>query len=160
CAIQMSSCFSRCLRVPIDMRDILRTMPVDTSVLSAHESRLAPRAVRNFYITKDWIVSVAARRIYLTAAGLSLAFLLLLIALQFVGEVPVPWVPIVRALVFAGVVGTATTMVAMEYFLFGFDKSSAFKKAFWFCIMLFPVLGAALYCFIVYSRSDAFTSAG
>src|SRR6266496_2398303 len=41
----MSSCFSRCFRVPIAMRDILRTMPVDTSALSAHESRLTPQAV-------------------------------------------------------------------------------------------------------------------
>jgi hypothetical protein len=60
----------------------------------------------------------------------------------------------VKLLLFAGVVGAATTMVAMEYFLFGFDRSSALKKAFWFCVMLFPPLGPALYCFAVYSRSS------
>jgi len=44
-------------------------------------------------------------------------------------------------------------MIAMEYFLFGFDDSSALKKMFWFCVMLLPPLGPALYCFLVYSRS-------
>ena len=47
-------------------------------------------------------------------------------------------------------------MVAMEYFLFGFDQSSGLKKGFWFCVMLFPPLGPAIYCFIVYSRSNGF----
>jgi hypothetical protein len=42
----------------------------------------------------------------------------------------------------------------MEYFLFGFDKSSGMKKVFWFGVMLFPPLGPALYCFLVYSRSE------
>jgi len=51
-------------------------------------------------------------------------------------------------------------MVAMEYFLFGFDESSAIKKMFWFCVMLFPPLGAPLYCFIVYSRSAVVSSGG
>ena len=55
---------------------------------------------------------------------------------------------------FAGVLGAALTMVAMEYFLFGFDNSSAMKKAFWFCVMLLPPLGPSLHCFMVYSRSD------
>lgn len=62
--------------------------------------------------------------------------------------------PIVRLFLLAGVLGTAITIVAMEYFLFGFDNSSALKKVFWFGVMLFPLLGPALYCFIVYSRSD------
>jgi len=62
-------------------------------------------------------------------------------------------------LVLAGVVGAATTMVAMEYFLFGFDQSPAWKKLFWFCVMLFPPLGPPLYCLIVYSHSTALTSA-
>jgi len=32
----------------------------------------------------------------------------------------------------------------MEYFLFGFDKSLAIKKVFWFAVMMFPPLGPAL----------------
>ena len=38
-------------------------------------------------------------------------------------------------------------MDGMEYFLFSFDNSSDTKKVFWFCVMLFPLLGPALYCF-------------
>src|SRR5260370_23975960 len=60
----------------------------------------------------------------------------------------------VKLLLLAGVLGSATTMVEMEYFLFSFDDSSARKKVFWFCVILFPLLGPVLYCFIVYSHSD------
>jgi hypothetical protein len=86
--------------------------------------------LRHYYITRDWILSARARRIYLTAAVLSLALLVFLVALPFIGEIRAPFALIVRMFLFAGVVGTATTWVAMEYFLFGFDNSSIFKKAF------------------------------
>jgi hypothetical protein len=42
----------------------------------------------------------------------------------------------------------------MEYFLFGFDSAPAMEKGVWFCVMLFPPVGPASYCFLVYSRSD------
>jgi hypothetical protein len=71
-----------------------------------------------------------------------------------VGPIPEAFLPVVKLLLLAGVLGAATTMVAMEYFLFSFDDSSARKKAFWFCGILFPLPGPALYCFIVYSHSD------
>src|ERR1019366_1913799 len=45
CAIHNPSCFSRCLRVPIAIGAILRTISVDTSDVFAYESRLTPRAV-------------------------------------------------------------------------------------------------------------------
>jgi len=41
----------------------------------------------------------------------------------------------------------------MEYFLFRFDESHPLKQIVWFCVMLIPMLGPGLYCFIVYSRS-------
>jgi hypothetical protein len=75
-----------------------------------------------------------------------------LITLRIVGQIPSNAIPILRALLLSGVVGAALTMVAMEYFLFGFDNSSSLKKAIWFCILLLPPLGPALYCFVVYSR--------
>jgi hypothetical protein len=78
----------------------------------------------------------------------------MVMALRLMGEIPNGLLPILRLLLLAGVLGTATTMVAMEYFLFSFDSSSASKKVFSFCVMLFPPLGPALYCFIVYLRSD------
>ena len=80
---------------------------------------------------------------------------MMLAVLRIAGRVPEGALPTVKLLLFAGVIGTAVTMVAMEYFLFGFDRSSSIKKAFWFCVMLLlPLIGATLYCFLVYSRSD------
>jgi hypothetical protein len=110
--------------------------------------------LRNYYINKEWIVSATARNVYRAAARLSLAFLVMLIGLRFVGEIPAAILPMMKLFLLAGVFSTATTMVAMEYFLFGFDTSSSVKKAFWFLFMLFPLLGPPLYCFFVYSRSD------
>jgi hypothetical protein len=110
--------------------------------------------LRNYYINKEWIVSDTARRIYRIAASLSLALFFFLMAVHIIGGVPQALVPILKLPLLAGVLGAAVTMVAMEYFLFGFDNSSALKRVFWFCVMLFPPLGPSLYCFIVYSRSD------
>lgn len=80
----------------------------------------------------------------------------MLVALKVNGSIPAFIVPAVRPLVFLGVMSAATNLLAMEYFWFDFDKSPTLKKAFWFCIMVSPLLGAPLYCFMVYSRSDAF----
>jgi hypothetical protein len=41
----------------------------------------------------------------------------------------------------------------MEYFLFRFDESHPVKPILWFVVILFPLLGPALYCLVVYSRS-------
>jgi hypothetical protein len=108
---------------------------------------------RHYYINKEWIISAAARRIYRIAAGFSLLLLFIKIALQLPGTIPAALFPVTRWLLLLSILATAMTMVAMEYFLFGFDDSSEWKKVFWFCVMLFPPLGPALYCFLVYSRS-------
>jgi hypothetical protein len=81
------------------------------------------------------------------------------IALAFLGHIPTSILPMVKLFLLAGVFGTAITLVAMEYFLFGFDTSPSFKKAFWFVAMLFPLIGPPLYCFFVYSRSDVLKTA-
>jgi hypothetical protein len=109
--------------------------------------------LRYYYINRSWIVSGAARRIYRVAASLSLVLFLLLFEVKLKGTVPTLLLPVLKPILLAGVLGAATTMVAMEYFLLGFDNSSALKKVFWFCVMLLPPLGPALYCFLVYSRS-------
>jgi len=110
--------------------------------------------LRDYYINREFIVSTTARKIYCTAASASLGLFVLLLSLKIVGRVPQGFLPIVNILLLAGVIGTAVTLVAMEYFLFGFDTSPMVKKAFWFCVMLkIPLLGAPLYCFLVYSRS-------
>jgi len=108
--------------------------------------------LRYYYIDKEWMISLTAQRIYRVAGYLSFAFFGLLIWLRMT-HVPRSFLPFIRLVLLVGVVAVATTMVAMEYFLFGFDTSSAIKKVFWFCVMMFPPVGPALYCFVVYSRS-------
>jgi NADH:ubiquinone oxidoreductase subunit 6 (subunit J) len=115
--------------------------------------------LRNYYINKEWMLSVTASRVYRASAVLSGALFLLIIALPFVAQVRESFLPIMRLFVFVGALGAAITIVAMEYFLFGFDNSSALKRLFWFLVMLLPLLGPSLYCFIVYLRSDVVRAA-
>jgi hypothetical protein len=115
--------------------------------------------LRYYYIRKEWMLSGSAQLIYRLSAILSLVLFFLLIILNRSLDVDPRLLPMVRLLLFAGVLGTAITIVAMEYFLFGFDNSTPGKKAFWFCAMLLPPLGPALYCLIVYLRSDLLTKA-
>jgi len=110
--------------------------------------------LRNYYINKEWIVSHTARRVYRVAASLSLALFFFLAVVRFKGGIPDTLIPVLKLPLFASVLGAAITTVAMEYFLFGFDNSSAMRKLFWFCVMLLPLLGPSLYCFMVYLRSN------
>jgi hypothetical protein len=63
-----------------------------------------------------------------SAASFSLALFFTLVAVRVAGPTLAPFRPMVRLLVQAGILGTAITEVAMQYFLFGFDQSSAWKK--------------------------------
>ena len=110
------------------------------------------------YINKEWIVSPTARRVYRASAGLSVALFVGWWAILFVGGIPETIAPIVRLLLLAGVIGAGITFVGMEFFLFRFDDQHPLKQIVWFLVMLFPLLGAALYCFIVYSRSGVLNS--
>lgn len=105
------------------------------------------------YINRKWIVSPTARRVYRLSATLSVALFFGLWAVAFEGGISETIAPVARLLVFAGALGTAITFVGMEYFLFRFDDSHPLKQVLWFCVMLVPLLGPALYCFMVYSRS-------
>jgi hypothetical protein len=111
--------------------------------------------LRYDYINKEWIVSRAARRVYRTAAVISLALYPIVVGL-IVNEIPRILVPALRPLLLASVVGAGITLVGMEFFLFRFDDSHALKQILWFGAMLFIPLGPALYCFLVYSHSKAF----
>jgi hypothetical protein len=106
------------------------------------------------FISKGMLVSPTARRVYRIAAVLSLTMYVTLPAILINGPSP-----ILRQILFVGVVGMAVTMVGMEVFLFRFDDSPAWKQMFWFCAMLFVPLGPALYCFVVYSGSRAVKAA-
>jgi hypothetical protein len=109
------------------------------------------------YINKEWIVSPTASRVYRASAALSVALFFGWWAL-FVGGIPSTIAPVVRLLLLAGVLGAGITFVGMEFFLFRFDDSHPLKQIVWFLVMLFPLLGAALYCFIVSSRSNVLKS--
>lgn len=109
------------------------------------------------FINKEWIVSATARTVYRTAAVLSI-MLFVLWCYTLSEGVPQQYSPFFRALVFAGVLGAGTIFVGMEYFLFRFDQSHPLKQMAWFCVMLFPLLGPAIYCFIVYSNSSVVKS--
>jgi hypothetical protein len=111
------------------------------------------------YINKEWIVSPVARRVYLASASLSVALFFSWWAILLAGGIPAPIAPVVRLLLFAGVVGAGISIVGMEFFLFRFDNSHPLKQIVWFFVLLFPLLGSALYCFVVYSRSDVLKQA-
>jgi hypothetical protein len=110
------------------------------------------------YINKEWIVSSTARRVYRISASLSVALFFGWWAILVVGGIADTIAPVVRLLLLAGVLGAGITIVGMQFFLFRFDTSHPLKQVVWFLVMLFPLLGAALYCFIVYSRSDVLKS--
>jgi hypothetical protein len=110
------------------------------------------------FINKEWIVSPTAGRVYRASAALSVALFFGGWAIWSVGGIPSTIAALVRLFVLAGVLGAGITFVGMEFFLFRFDDSHPLKQIVWFVVMLFPLLGPALYCFIVYSRSNALRS--
>ena len=105
------------------------------------------------YINKEWIVSATAKRVYRVSACLSIALFCLWCYAIF-ENVPAALAPVARLILFAGVLGAGITWVGMEYFLFRFDESHPMKQIAWFCVMLFPMLGPAVYYFVVYARSN------
>jgi hypothetical protein len=108
--------------------------------------------LRYDYINKEWIVSATAYRVYRLSAYLSI-MLFFVWSYIIVEGVPPAYALFANLLILAGVVGAGTVFVGMEYFLFRFDESHPLKQILWFVVMLFPLLGPALYCLVVYSRS-------
>lgn len=107
------------------------------------------------YLKKEWIISPTARRVYRASATLSVALFFSWWVILVVGRIPETLAPVVRLLLLAGAIGAGITLVGMEFFLFRFDESHPLQQVVWFLVMLLPLLGAPLYCFVVYSRSDA-----
>ncbi len=112
-------------------------------------------------ITKSWILSALASRVYFACALLAMALFGILIAtsiavavsgVRSLADVP-STLSLVKALILPGVCGTALLSTAMWYFWFTFDRSSWKSKAFWFLplYLLLPI-GPALYYFFVYRR--------
>jgi hypothetical protein len=116
-------------------------------------------SLNHYYINRSWLISPTARRVYRIAAGCSLLVVLVPIIYALEGEAlfrNALTLDLVRLALLLGVFGTATTLVAMEYYYFTLDDCGAWTKTFWFLVVSFAPIGTALYCFRVYSRSKYF----
>jgi hypothetical protein len=110
-------------------------------------------------ISRAWMHSRAARRVYTVCAVLALALggtLMGTHAAQAVigaETLPSPTAAVLKVVLIPEVIGTALLWVAMFYFWFGFDRSHWLARALWFCVISFLApLGLALYCFFVYRK--------
>jgi hypothetical protein len=115
-------------------------------------------------ISKSWITSRLAQRIYLICALANLSLLgsiiAILSALMAAGLTPWSKTPsetvlAIKVLLWPGIMGAAVIWVAMWYFWFTFDTSGWIKKAMWCCFfLLLAPFAHSLYYFFVYRRSS------
>jgi hypothetical protein len=110
-------------------------------------------------ITRSWLVSRTARRIYVACAVLSLALAATIIAVHSamsaagVTALTPTAAAVVRLLLLPEIAGAALLWVAMWYFWFSVDRGHFLKKASWFvALFFFAPLGPALYYFFVFRR--------
>ena len=113
-------------------------------------------------ITRSWMVSRRAQRIYLVCALAQLSLLAVVIGgsggLAVTAAVDrasyLEAVALVRFLMWPGILGTAVLATGMWYFWYGFYEPAWYKKALWFFMLWFSMLlGPLLYYFVVYRRS-------
>jgi hypothetical protein len=110
-------------------------------------------------ISRSWLVSSTAQRIYFVSALLVVALLATLIGVNAAlvasgARVLTPTASVlVRVLLFPGIAGEAVLWVAMWYFWFTFDRSHYLKKAVWFFFLsLVAPFGTIAYYLFVYRR--------
>ena len=111
-------------------------------------------------ISKGWVLSRAAKRVYLASAIAAIYLVGVFIAevsavtASGVSEASPAALLLIKILLWPGVVGTALLCIAMWYFWFNYDDSTWWRKAAWFFFLylLIPV-GPILYYFFVYRRS-------
>ena len=113
-------------------------------------------------ISRNWMLSSFAQRVYFACALLSLAMsgivIATLTALAISGgdsfDVAPPVALVLRLVLWPCVMGTAVLSIAMWYFWFSFDDSGWLKKTLWFVLLyLIIAVGPILYYFFVYRRS-------
>ena len=121
-------------------------------------------------ISRNWIVSRSAQRVYFIAAILNLALLAtwigVLAATNGYFVLPPSTELLVNVLFLPEILGTAVLVVGMGYFLCGFDRNSEAKRALWFLLLYFLIfLVLPFYYFLVYrsqvstkTESTAFSS--
>jgi hypothetical protein len=108
-------------------------------------------------ISRNWLFSMTAQRLYFACACLALALFATVIGVNVAmsvagtGRLNFPAASLVRALLFPEIAGSAMLWVAMWYFWFSFDRSHYLKKAIWFALLFF-LAGTVPYYFVVYRR--------
>ena len=128
----------------------------DASLLDANL-----RSMLTLPISKSWLVSETAHRVYMACAILTLALLGTWwgtsMAMYSAGsrKLTPAAATLVRIMLLPGVLGAGTLWAAMWYFWFEFDRSDWLKKAVWFLLLLLLVpVGSLFYYYFVYRRSS------
>ncbi len=110
-------------------------------------------------ISRSWLFSLTAQRVYFVSALLALALIATSIGVHMAmsaartGVLNPSAASYVRPLLYPEIVGAAVLWLAMWYFWFGFDTSHYLKKAVWFvCLFFLAPFGTVLYYFVVYRR--------
>jgi hypothetical protein len=120
-------------------------------------------------ITKGWIISRTARRVYFACALAAFSLFGVLVAsraaLNVTGVRSFAGFPaavlVLRIVLLPEIAGIALLHIAMWYFWFGFDNSGWLKKAIWFVpLFLFILIGPAFYYFFVYRRNVEVVNCG
>jgi hypothetical protein len=110
-------------------------------------------------ISRNWIFSRGAQRVYFVCVLLDLALLatrigiIAAMAVAEVSKLPPVTLLIVRVLLFPEVVGSAVLLVGMSYCWFGFHRARSRKRVLWYVLVsLFTLLTMPIYYFFVYRR--------
>lgn len=105
-------------------------------------------------ISRNWLFSPTAQRIYLLCAILNLALLAtrLGIATAGVSTMSRTTVLLLKGFLFLEILGSAVLFVGMSYCWLGFKGSYA-KKGFWIVFVKFCLITALVYYFAVYRRT-------
>lgn len=110
-------------------------------------------------VSRGWLLSETARRIYFVSALLTLALMATLLGVRMAmaaagtRALTPSASSIVRMLLFPEIAGEAVLWVGMWYFWFGFDRSRYLKRAVWFVLLfLLAPFGTIFYYFLVYRR--------
>jgi len=109
-------------------------------------------------ISRGWLFSRTAQRVYLLCAVLNLALLATRIGIGAailsagVSALPPTTVLVVKAFLFPEIVGSAVLFVGMSYCWLGFQGSYA-KKGFWIVFVKLCLITAPVYYFAVYRRT-------
>ena len=119
-------------------------------------------------ITRNWMVSRGAQRLYFVCALANLWLFAVLAGtaiamstsdVESIAEFP-PTALLVRSLLWPGILGTAVLAIAMWYFWYSIDQSGWTKEALWLLVLFLGfMLGPLLYYFFAYRRHPALDGA-